>query len=313
MNTTVAILGSTGFIGRAVEERLLADGIHPRCIQAPRLVTRENTAAGLAEELSRHKDTINALCQLLQGCEVVINAAGAASPTSVRSDQLYGANALLPGLVALAAQEVQVARMVHVSSAAVQGRRPYLDETAAVEPFSSYSRSKALGEALLCLVAPRDTCIFRPTSVHAISRSITRSLIKLAASRVPLLIASGEHPTPQVHIDNVAEAVLFLTDLERDVPQFVLQPWEGFTTRSFISVLSAVPPRVVPQALCRASLIAARGLSHTGWPQAGLVRRAEMLLIGQRQTPGWLMSNGFRLAAGKAQWSAMVHSVLCHA
>ena len=97
-----------------------------------------------AAELPRRSEPD--LAAAFAGVQVVVNAAGLATPGGTDSPALRGANALLPLVVADAADAAGVQRFVHLSSAAVQGHRPFLDESSHVQPFSAYSRSKALGE-----------------------------------------------------------------------------------------------------------------------------------------------------------------------
>ena len=89
------------------------------------------------------------------------------------------------------------ARLVHISSAAVQGRRPTLDETAEAEPFSPYSASKALGEAV---VTGRRRHGVLPAHLGARPRprQSPAALARLCASPLASVAGSGDRPTPQV-------------------------------------------------------------------------------------------------------------------
>jgi dTDP-4-dehydrorhamnose reductase len=90
----------------------------------------------------------------MAGTDCVVLAAGLATPDAQWSAALVGANALLPGLTAVAARRVGAGRFLHLSSAAVRAEAGARESTA-VAPFSAYSRLKALGEQVIAsLVGP---------------------------------------------------------------------------------------------------------------------------------------------------------------
>jgi nucleoside-diphosphate-sugar epimerase len=276
------LLGAGGFVGTAVADALRARGVEVRGIAAPRLTTRARDLAGLRAELEtpRLQAELTRLRDQLADADVVINAAGLARATS-GGDALFGADALLPGLVAAAVPDR--ARLVHVSSAAVQGRREVLDESLDHEPFSPYSQAKALGELM---VVPRGTC-FRPTSVQGPGRAVTQTLVRVCSSPLASVGGSGNRPTPQVHVANVGEAIVF-TACSPEAPQVVLQPWEGLTTASLVRELGGREPRHVPRLLASGLIRAGYAVGSRSARVAGLTRRMEMLWFGQEQAPGWL-------------------------
>lgn len=280
---TVHLLGATGFVGTAVGRALLARGVELRQVSAPRLSTRARELDGLCADLAAASvgPDVARLREQLVGADVVINAAGLAHATS-SGDELYGANALLPGVVAAACPAD--ARLVHVSSAAVQGRRPVLDESHDLQPFSPYSRAKALGELM---IGARGTC-FRPTSVHGPGRALTKTLVQFCSSPLASVAGSGTRPTPQVHVTNVGEAIAFTALTTESIPRVVLQPSEGFTTGSLVRHLGDREPRHVPESLARVLIGLGHLLGSRSGPVAGLTRRVEMLWCGQAQAPGWL-------------------------
>lgn len=288
---TASVLGATGFVGAAVCGALQARGVEVRVVSAPRLSTRSRDLNGLCVDLldrSIQRD-LTRLREQLDGTDVVINAAGLAQATS-DGNALYGADALLPGVVAAACPGG--ARFVHVSSAAVQGRRPVLDESMDHEPFSPYSRAKALGELM---VGSRGTC-FRPTSVHGPGRPVTRTLVKFCSSPLASVAGPGTRATPQVHVTNVAAAIIFTALVDETIPRIVLQPSEGLTTASLVRHLGGREPRHLPEPLARGLIGLGHLLGSRSARAAGLTRRVEMLWWGQAQSPGWL----------NARWTAPV-------
>lgn len=283
MTKVVGLLGSTGFVGRHVASALAAEGAIVRPVTAPRLLTQARDVDALVHEADSRAVEREALRTQLSGCDAVINAAGVADAVG-QGNALFGANALLPAVAGLAAPQV---RFVHVSSAAVQGRRAVLDETEEYLPFSPYSNSKALGEQALHRVAPH-ACCYRPTSVHGAGRQVTAKLARLLGGPFASAAGAGDRPTPQVLVSNVAAVASFLALGDEPLPRAVLHPWEGLTTGGLVRRLGGRDPKQVPDMVARAVVRAAFSAGRASSGIVGQARRLEMLWFGQEQAIGWL-------------------------
>lgn len=286
---TWSVVGGSGFVGGAVLTRLLETGGTARPVRAPRVASSARTPPEITADADRHADVVHALAQELGGSTVVVNAAGAASPKSGEAPELTGANALLPVLIARACAAAGVHRLVHLSSAAVQGHRPVLDESAETAPFSPYSRSKALGEESLAQFASGDLEIVsvRATSVQGIERPTTAALARLGASPLASVASPGTAPSPLTSVDALAELVRQVGLHEGPVPRVVLQPWEGMTVRSVLEATGGTP-LVLPAPLCRLILRAGYGVSALLKERLhGSIRRVELMWFGQDQVTGW--------------------------
>ncbi|MHA7176634.1 NAD-dependent epimerase/dehydratase family protein [Arthrobacter sp. Sr24] len=309
------VLGASGFVGSAIEQELRQRGASVTAMPAPRLrsavVSAQAGGSALAAQaaqqivaealtpvdgsaITTHREDLAAA---FSGFDVVVNAAGLATPGEGESPELTGANALLPAVVALAAKDAGVSRVVHLSSASVQGHRRVIDESGNRAPFSAYSRSKALGEEALELVAaqcaPLSLVTIRATSVQGASRPTTRSLIKVAGSPIASVAASGDFPTPVSSIDALAWFVVETGQFAGDVPAVVLQPWEGLSVSGVLAAAGGRPPRRLPQFLCKVVLATGYFTSRlVGERFHGSLRRVELMWFGQEQTPGWAESVG---------------------
>ena len=299
----VGVLGANGFVGAAVVDALERRGAVVTRVQAPRLTSRARAPRDLRADLqdSVVVREVEALRRDLANCSVVVNAAGVATATALGHDTLFGADALLPAVVAGATSGG--ARLVHVSSAAVQGRREVLDESSETAPFSPYSAAKSVGEIL---VAERDgeTVCFRPTSVHGRDRAVTRTLARALRSPVASVAGEGDRPTPQVLVGNVADAIAHVATTLEVPPPVVLQPWEGLTTAGLVRLLGGREPRHLPDAMARAAVATAFRVGRRSGGAAGVARRMEMLWFGQRQELGWL-DNRWRPPFGHEAWKEL--------
>ncbi|ALV45917.1 hypothetical protein MB46_10905 [Arthrobacter alpinus] len=298
------VLGASGFVGSAIVAELRSRGALVVTMAAPRLSSSATTPEALAAEahatlnstrLGTSGMATSGLAELRQGCadaDIVINAAGLATPGDGESQALTGANALLPAVTALIAQEAGVRRLVHLSSASVQGHRRVIDESAERAPFSPYSRSKALGEEVLELVAaggaPSSVVTVRATSVQGMNRPTTRSLIKVAGSPLASVAKPGSAPTPVSSIDALAWFVVETALFAGNVPPLVLQPWEGLSVSDVLNAAGGRAPHLLPHGFCRTILATGYFTSRLlGERFHGPLRRVELMWFGQAQAPGW--------------------------
>lgn len=283
----VAVFGSSGFVGSEIVRVLSDSGIEVSPVPAPRLRASSRTEEGLRAELSGPfaAEETTRLSEVLAGTDAVINSAGLAEPGSGESDELFGANALLPGVIAAAAEKAGVSLLLQISSAAVHGSAKVLDPLDQPVPESPYGRSKLLGEELAKFTAERTrVLIYRPTSVHGAGRAVTEKISRLARSRFSSVAAPGTDPTPQVLVEQVAEYVRRLVTNPPDTDEAIIHPWEGWTTSSFLEHMGdGKSPIRVPRSLARVALSVAKGLGKIHPGIGANARRLEMLWFGQEQ------------------------------
>jgi putative NADH-flavin reductase len=307
----VALVGASGFVGSAVKHHLEQVGHFVRPIKSPRLMTGVREVTRLIEQAqtSVHAEEI---AVQLRGVDAVVNAAGNPDASSPDADALFGANALLPRIVAEASSAASVPRMIHVSSAVVQNDRPVLDESEELFPFSPYSASKVAGEEVLRMSPVDGSSVtrYRPPSVHALSRRVTRRVAKIASSPLASVAAPGTQPSPQALLTNVAAAIGYLATCEPLPPPVVVHPWEGLTAEDVMLVLGGGrKPKRLPQALARALVTSARLAGRAIPPAASNARRVELLWLGQRQAASWLTSQGWAPPEGIEAWRELGKTV----
>lgn len=298
----VAVLGASGFVGSAVVGALPAE-VDVVTVSSPRLSTDGRTAQVLLAEASQHAE-VRRLVQAFTGVDVIINAAGNPDASSLDEDALYGANALLPAVVLRAATDASVARLVHVSSAVVQNDKPILDASEDLRPFSPYSSSKVLGEVIVRQYEGAvERVRYRPPSVHAPSRRVTRMIRRISGSPAATVARPGTQPTPQALLPNVAAAVATLATWEGSVPPVVHHPSEGVTVRSLMEDLSGGRrPVLLPRWFAMLLVALAKAVGRVHRPTAANARRVELLWLGQEQAESWLTTQGWDVPVGREGW-----------
>lgn len=293
----VTVVGA-GFIGGTVVSALRRRGHAVWVADAPRYTTGARDVDGLLAEAAGVDDL-----EWLHDSDVVVNCAGMAAPTQGLTDELVGANALLPAVLAAGIARGRAGvRLIHVSSAAVQGWG-ILDETPRVSPWSAYSQSKAWGEQVLSRSAIPVT-IYRPASVHGPGRPLTISLARFAASAFSCVAGSGNGRSPVSHVANVADGITFVAECP-DFPEIVLHPSDGLSCAELLRVLGGREPRRIPRVVARTAVRMLALLGGRSSTPAALSRRLEVTWFGQEDRAEWLRSAGWTPIATSDEWRAL--------
>jgi len=303
----VAIFGASGFVGTSAAQALEARGAQVTRLAAPRLMPLPHAeVADFVRASSKLREEVQVS---MGGATVIVNAAGIPDASSNDEPLLMAANAACAALLSSAARDCGVQRFVHVSSAVVQGDIDTLDETPRVHPFSAYSRSKVLGEALVAEFGPSGSVVYRPPSVHGADRRVTQMIHKLATSSLSATVAPGDAPSPQALIQNVADAVAYLALCPAPPPPVVIHPWEGITTSGLLRLLGRRDPRLLHPALARVIRRTLKSASH-GLPRLEANRRRmELLWFGQPQASSWLSRAGWTPPVGLEGWDQLFDQV----
>lgn len=304
---TVIVYGSSGFVGREVARCMATSGVTVLRMATPRLLCSAADVEVIADSIDQ--TLVGRLRIQLARADVVVNASGVTPRATHHRDVLLGANALFPATLASATAATGT-RLIHVSSAAVQGNQPRLTARGPLRPFNPYSASKAMGETLVTRLAAGGAVCLRPASVHGVDRSTTRKVVAFARSPVAFTETPGAASTPQQHVVNVAAAVHHLASTRSDPPSVVLQPDEGFTTGGFLELMgSGRSPRLVPRSAGWLT-VGIGAATSVLLPQAAQhVRRLEILLRGQEQEASWLDGDNFKLPYSHAEWTGMVRDM----
>lgn len=209
----ILVTGGTGFVGRALIERLVERGSAVRTVSRQ----REGCPGGLPDGLQVHVGDLRDAATLdaaLDHVHTVVHLAGAVQGSA---EQLNAANCDAAAALAAAARRAGVRWFVHLSSAGVYGDAPHAQpsrETDALRARTPYERSKLAGERAVTetLGAAVGHVVLRPAGIYGGARPATQQFLRRVASRRWWLSAPPTvivHPT---YIDDVLQALLACID-----------------------------------------------------------------------------------------------------
>lgn len=216
------VTGASGWLGRALVQRLLADPERTRL----RLLANSTSEARQLERLGDGRvrvdvvigdigkpDTAARLLHDLGGAVDLIHTVGIIHPTTTR--QFFDVNTNGARHVADAALDHSVRRLVHVSSNSPFGTNPQPTDTFRAQepyhPYLGYGRSKMLGELAVLDAVERglDATIVRPPWFYGPYQPPRQTtFFKLVRTgRFPVL-GDGEQRRSMVYVDNLVDGII---------------------------------------------------------------------------------------------------------
>jgi len=239
----VFVTGGSGYVGRNLIRRLVADGLYVRAL------ARSEVSAGIVAALGAEPmrgDILDraSLESAMTGCEWLIHAAADTAHGAFAANQ-HHTNLEGTRNVLNAARAAGITRAVHVSTEAVLLSGAPLrnaNEETPIPPrhAGGYSASKAAAEqaALAENRAGLDVIVVRPRFIWG--RDDTTALPQLvAAARSGKLawIGGGTYLTSTTHIDNVAEGIVRALEQGRGGQAYFVTDGAPVEFRAFVSAL----------------------------------------------------------------------------
>jgi nucleoside-diphosphate-sugar epimerase len=189
---TIAVTGSTGFVGKAVMVKLRGSG---HCIS----VLMRNPVAGQSSlqstQVKGDLQDMSVLAELVKGADAVIHIAGAiAAPSEA---EFFKTNFLGTRNIFNAAKAAGVKRFVHVSSLAA--RMPEI---------SAYAKSKRAGEDCVQNTVDMSCVIIRPSAVYGPGDRATFPLLQALQRRNAFIPGHADSRFSLIHVEDLAGVIV---------------------------------------------------------------------------------------------------------
>ena len=199
----VTIYGGTGFVGRYIIRNLLKEGYCVRvACRRPDLAQHLQPMGSVGQIHAmqanlRYKESIKAA---LQGASYVINTAGILTP---KGKQSYKA-VIEEGAknIAVAAQEMGIKRMIHISAIGADG-----------ESNSAYQRAKYEAEQHILSLLP-ESSILRPSLIFGAEDQFFNRFALMAKFSPILPLFKADTKFQPIYVDDVAKAVISVMENE---------------------------------------------------------------------------------------------------
>ena len=214
----ILVTGGCGYIGSVLVPILVAAG-HEVVVWD---VQWFGNHVSEAPKLLIHNRDIREHIEMPLGCEVIIHLAAVANdPTGDLDPKLtWEINALATEQLASAAIMSGVKQFIYASSGSVYGvsDAPQVTEDTPLVPLSAYNKTKRVAERILMSYSHRMTVqILRPATVCGYSPrmrldTVVNTLTMQALTKGVLTVMGGEQMRPNVHIEDMCAAYLWMLD-----------------------------------------------------------------------------------------------------
>ena len=207
----ILVLGGTGFVGRAVCERLAERSASGATIVPTRRAQHANRVRALPTVQVVQADVHNeaTLAHLLAGCDAVVNLVAILHGSAAAFDHVHVA---LPRRLAAACKTAGVSRLVHVSALGVGPQAP-----------SNYLRSKTAGEAVLVEASQGPVglalTLLRPSVIFGAEDQFLNVFARLQALAPVMPLAGGSARFQPVWVEDVATAIVNALNMPVSVNQ----------------------------------------------------------------------------------------------
>jgi nucleoside-diphosphate-sugar epimerase len=220
----IMVTGGAGYVGSVLVPKLLAAGhkvtVLDLYLYGDQLFEHLRGNPDLREVKGDLRDPA-AVADALRGCDAVIHLACISNDPSFELDPTLGKSINYDAFRPLvkASKAVGIQRFIYASSSSVYGVKsePEVTEDLPCDPLTDYSKFKAMCETVLAeeRVPGFVTCTIRPATVCGYGRRqrldvVVNILTNHAVNNGRIRVLGGTQKRPNLHIDDMAEAYLFL-------------------------------------------------------------------------------------------------------
>jgi nucleoside-diphosphate-sugar epimerase len=207
--STILLVGSAGFIGSHLSERLAEQGHHVRGFDLQVPAQQFGTTSTVAGDVRQVED----LCNALPGIDTVIHLAAVHFDFGHADQEYFDTNEGGMRALLTAMSRFNVRRLIFISSIAVYGDYPgWADEETPPAPETAYGASKLAAETLVQQWGVEDPArcvvILRPCAVYG-ERNVSNmmNLIRQIHSGYFVLFGSGRNVKATAYVGNLTSAV----------------------------------------------------------------------------------------------------------
>lgn len=239
------VTGATGFAGRHLVHRLVADSWHVHAVT--RASSTPRTTLPDPVVVHRAEDVVGEVGELVTAIEprvVFHTAALSAHHQAGQLQALVQANVTFSAAVAQASAAVG-ARLIHISSSAKHYRG------ASYSPVSLYGATKQAQCDLVQFFVEaedldaREVCLFDTYGPDDDRGRLLSLLLDAAESGAPLAMSSGRQLIDLTHIDDVVSALVMLALHDVPVGRLVVRSGKPITVRALAETVERITGRPV--------------------------------------------------------------------
>ena len=234
----VCLTGGTGFVGRALVKRLLADGEHVRVLARPSPRANALEAEG-AEVVRGDLSDHSAIDRAVEGSEIVYHAAAIVEGHGNRQ-KFFDANVRGTDAVLHAGLRAKPRRIIYLSSIAVYGPvgpDEVIDEDTPFDELPEerdfYAWSKIEADRLALKFAKNSAVpvtILRPGVIFGPGRPLPTALLGARIGKLDIVFGRRNQPFPLNYIENLIDALeLAAREPENDSRQYIVLDDEKLT------------------------------------------------------------------------------------
>jgi nucleoside-diphosphate-sugar epimerase len=234
--STILVTGGTGFVGRALVNKLIAAGLPIRILSRGGINSGHPNVSICRGDLTSRKD----LEAAIQGCKVIFHCAA----EKANEDIMTAVNVTATRRLLELARESRIRYFCHLSSVGVIGRTglKLVDESVPCNPMNKYEATKAAAEEIVSeglddgrVVILRPTNIFGTESLRAMLQKSFRTQIRA--------FLKGNECAHLVYVNDVVAAAMHWMEapFSRSVETFIVSSDEesGNTHRHIQALLAS--------------------------------------------------------------------------